>query len=45
MGLWIALLAVSAVVVLGVVGYFFYKNKKQASRKRAPRKPRPDDKQ
>lgn len=43
MGLWIALLALSAVVVLGIVGFFFYKNRKQNSSKRAPRKTRPND--
>ncbi len=33
LGLWIGLLAASALIVLGIAGYFFFKNKKKAAPK------------
>ena len=35
LGLWIGLLAASALIVLGIVGYFYYRNKKGAAKARA----------
>ena len=41
LGLWIGLLAGSAVIVLGIVGFLYFRNKKtKAARKPAARKPR-----
>ena len=45
MGLWIGLLAASALILLGVVGYVLYRNNRKAARKKARRRSNPENKQ